>query len=221
MILQQIETEFSLDMSTASYSAFCELYAKNELVSSASKSQIDLTAIKRILEMFAEFAFDKNEREISIYEFKEIISKYQQHHRMTVDKNNLIKTLIETELIRSDQSYIEFAQNYQYRFFVASSIVEILPNDRVLALSKITRLASEMHLENSASILVLLGYLAQDNEIIQIIFEKAKSSLTDFIACDFDKSTEFARNLIDKIPQITLKILENPLVARLKVAEAV
>lgn len=208
MILQQLESQVGVDFSTASYSAFCELYVKQELKITNQTSGLERGMLERVLDLFAGQLFEKHQRALSKIEFYALVNKYAQDYKMQAEASRILDAFSANGILRESVEEIEFLHNYQYRYFVASNLARILEENRLDAMVKVRALVEELHLENSANIVVLLGHISRDREVVQCVLERAKRTFIDVEPCDFDRSTEFASRLTDRVPEVTLDLLE-------------
>lgn len=202
IILQQIETSLGHDITSASYSAFCELYVKQQLALMSEATKIDLGTFGAVLEEFAYRLYESRQRTISRPAFEALVAEYSRSKLIRVDPQRLIDALQSRGFLRNTASGIEFLYNYQFHYFTAAHVDSLLKTDPDKGREVVAGLVENLHLENNANIVVLLGHLSKDPRIMQAVLEKARSLLEAQQACDFDRSTEFVARLTDRVPQL-------------------
>jgi hypothetical protein len=212
MVLQQLEAHLGSNFNTATYSAFCELYVKQSLGEAAKTSNLNQGMLERILELFAYLIFETKETGIPMAKFDNLVTDYRTHYKMEVETQRILNELLVRGLVRQSMDGIEFCHNYQYRYFVASGLARLLQTNQLEANAMIQALVDDLHLENAANIIVLLGHITKDLSIVQRVFDRAKTTFIGLPSCDFDETTEFANRLTDRVPDVTVdvfNILEN------------
>ncbi|MWR36325.1 hypothetical protein GN073_08405, partial [Helicobacter pylori] len=158
-----------------------------------------------VLEELAYRLYDSGQRTISRPAFEALVAEYSRSKLIKVDPQRLIDALQSRGFLRNIASGVEFLYNYQFHYFTAAHVDSLLKTDPDKGREVVAGLVENLHLENNANILVLLGHLSKDPRIMRAVLENARSLLGTQQACDFDRSTEFVARLTDRVPQLVFR----------------
>lgn len=202
IILQQVEASFKHDIRDASYSNFCELYIKDVLLKISTLTEIETSTLNLILEAIADEMFQRKQIHVSQLAFNRVVAEYAQRKMLKVDGVALFRALNVSGLLRVSEDGIEFFYPYQFHYFVASSLVSKVTGEGIALGEVVKPLIAEIHLEQNASIIVMLGHLSKHPNLIKYVLEHTRGLMATQTPCDFDESTKFVSRLTDAIPKL-------------------
>lgn len=191
-VLQMLELQTPMKATHGTYGYFYEMMLTQTLTNKWRSQDVD-----KLYTYLAALAYDifsasgkpPNEERMRAFT-KEFCTTYATQ----IDIETTLRKLIECRiLLRRGDSY-EFKYNYLYFYFIARYFRDNIEDaqTRGAVLKHITNMASALHVEENANILIFFSYLAKTPIIIDEILRNAKDFYKDHEWCDLEKDAAFA-----------------------------
>ncbi|UYZ64131.1 STAND family AAA ATPase [Hymenobacter weizhouensis] len=168
LLAQQHNEKVNTNASTYGY--FYELLIIKSLTERVNVVSSDVK--NGYLTFLAKFMFEQELRGLTERQLREFHSRYEDEYFISVNYSSIIEVLIQTHLIEVRGDFYAFKYPYIFYYFIASSLRDRLSDDGAKA--DVTRLASTLHEEESANILLFLTHLTKDRFIIDQMIIAAK-----------------------------------------------
>jgi hypothetical protein len=169
-VLQASDSAKPVDTSASTYGYFYEIFIRNALASGSTSIQFDIKS--GYLSFLAFKMFSRGAAAISTDEFAAFHREYQDRYAQShLGFSDMRSELTRTRILQPFGDTFEFKYKYIYYYFVASYIKDHLADSEIRAI--VSRLTSELYVEESANIALFLAHVSRDPFIIDEMLRQA------------------------------------------------
>lgn len=198
VILQQLEASSHHRTNNGSYGYFYE-YLITQALGGRTPGEIDLKY--NFLADLAWLLHSRDNRELTEIEYLSFASKYGQEYRITIKAEQMLSELLAVGILnRRSTGHLYFKYKYNFYYFVARWLSQNL-SERI-ARDHVSKLASEIHREQYANILIFLSYLSKDPYILDTILGYSADLYADVAPCDLAEHTKYLNDLQQRVPEL-------------------
>jgi len=203
VLLQQVEasTKQSFSMPSGSYAFMYESLLTNALAAS-SRLQVDLDTQFSYLSELAYALFSGRQRSVSRERMYELHTRFCDDYSLVLDFDGLVADFVAAGVLEEKSGELGFRYPYLYYYFVSRDLSARLNDEAVRAY--ITLMASRLHHEESANILLFLTYFSRDAFILDSILGAAAALFPKYKEFDAGADAAFLGPLLEGIPQLVL-----------------
>jgi hypothetical protein len=200
-ILQTIETK-ATNLKASSYGFYYEfLITKSFKNVSIPTEEID--AFYNYITELANHCFERKTYRISIDNFQEFHSWYCKEYSITSEFSDVVKKLELAKILELYGGNYRFKYKYIFYYFEARYIANNLTIKDIR--DRVALLASRLHKEEYANILMFLTHLSKDPFIISEVLQNAKKIFESFEPAKFEDDIKTINNLLNEIPKLVLE----------------
>ncbi len=194
LVLQQIENTQIVDLTSASYAHLCQSHIIDTISKSIklkkSSNSLDFYTIEQILIDIGKLMCIKNSNKISSFELMQLIENYNKIYRDNIHYSDFKEIAELSDLLLENKDLMQFKYKYFYHFFVAKYL-QTLKTDSDLYKNILDAKIDQIYAEDNANIIVFLGFLNKDNQIINKLISASEKMLPEIKPSDFAKSMGF------------------------------
>ena len=173
-IFHTFESTTQQDLSHTSYGHCYHAIITMSLGRAGIKAE-DVDSYFNLLTELAYFMFDKNSKTVSQVNLDEFINQYEENF---VIPSRAIKKLTQAGIIKKKSKLYNFQYIYIYYYFVARYISRKMDDETIK--TKITELFSDIHLKDSANILIFITHHTTDKDLLSQIMLSARSTFKEY-----------------------------------------
>lgn len=190
-ILQTWEANQSVQTVSGSFGQVYEALIARALT--ARGQRIPSDAKYTILSMIAFHLYKSEKRWLDDTELAEVLRHYAQDFGLTVDMELLRKELCTGQMLCWNDGAYKFNHKYVFYYFTARYIRDFIADRGTdSGLNELVgSLASTVHEEDAANILIFLVYLTKSDLIIDAILATARQLFPEVAPCDLDEHIQF------------------------------
>ena len=200
IVLQQIEAQTNLNISSGALGYLYESLITNSLSKTAKRLSLD-TAYTYLSEI-ANQMLDLRTRRLSEGQMTEVHRSYCDDYKLALRFEVIEKALVDADILAVHEGWYSFKFKYCYYYFAARHLRDRLTTDE--GKERLRHLTEHVYKEEFANILVFLTYLSKDPIVIDEMLRAASSVYPNVEPCDFASHTNFVTSLHDKLPKSVL-----------------
>jgi hypothetical protein len=130
--------------------------------------------------------------------FEDAYSSYCAQYHVDPDRERLLQDLLNSSLLERKHGNVGFKYKYVYFYFVAKHLRDNLEHPETRA--RIQALATSLHLEESANVLLFLCHLCKDSFVLTTVLNAARALMAGELVLDFEQplvvlSPQYSPNL--------------------------
>ena len=203
VLLQQLEVHRRLDVTSTSGSyGFLYETLLTIALGQASKLKLDLDTQYSYLSELSYFLFLKRTKRLSrdqVYDWHNIFCK---DYGRRLEFQELMLNFSTAGILIIREGVVSFKYPYLFYYFLGRYFRDHLEDANVRA--SVVAMASRLHHEESANVLLFLTYLSKNPFIIDSIVESAVRIFSSEAECNIEADTAFLGQLLADIPRLVL-----------------
>ena len=203
VLLQQLEVHRRLDVTSTSGSyGFLYETLLTIALAQASKLKLDLDTQYSYLSELAFFLFSKRTKRISRDQVYDWHINFCKDYGRRLEFQELLLNFSTAGILTIREGIISFKYPYLFYYFLGRYFRDHLEDSTVRA--SIAAMASRLHHEESANVLLFLTYLSKNPFIIDSVVESAVHIFSSEAECNIEEDTAFLGQLMADIPKLVL-----------------
>ena len=204
-VLQAWEASQSHDMQAGSYGHIYEELITRAL-RKASDQPEDVDTKYTYIARLAYYAFEKQQRFLSLEQIREVYGEYVRLYRVTFGLERMLNELESARILKKVDGNFHFKYKYVYYYFVARYFKETIgvPDEAPALKNRLLEMADRVHNEEYANILAFYVYRTKDQEIIDRLVANANKIYDEYPPCDFDGHVAFLNKIYTSLPTLEL-----------------
>ena len=186
IILQQLEYQSERLQDRSNYGYMYEfLITKSILDMKKNNKSISDDVATGILISVAEFMLKKHKKVITLYEYSQIVEKYNKRFIMNASDLIYLEEYTNVDLVELDDEQLQFKYPYIHYYFTAKHIASHLNENDIKEL--ILEMTENLQIEEYADIMIFLCHLSKETYIFSSVLKSSKKLLQNYQNFDFDK----------------------------------
>lgn len=134
-------------------------------------------------------------------ELSEWHDDYKERYLLSVGGAEILEILTTARILRVGDGSVSFWHEAYRHYFLARFLRDRIRTDA--ARDQVRQLASSLHDEQSAAVLIFLAYMCKDDFVVDALLSAARSLLADFERADLVQHTAFVTG-VDGLPKLEL-----------------
>ena len=191
-ILQANESSTELDLKANTHGYFYELFIK-QLIARNVSSAVAMNILTAYLSHLAHSMHLSGKQEITEAEMRKLHSKLQIEYEVLKSFSDQVEQLLRMQLLRRSNDVLKFKQPYIFYYFLALYLHNHLDEPTIQAL--ISRMVSELFIEQNASTLLFLAHLTKDRRILDSLLAICDSQFSNAIPALLQDDVKFVSDL--------------------------
>ena len=202
-LLQQMEVHKRLDV-TSSCGSYGFLYETllTITLAQASKLNLDLDTQYSYLSELAFFFFRNRTKKLSRNQVYDWHADFCRDYGRRLDFEDLLTNFTSAGVLAFREGAVSFKYPYLYYYFLGRYFRDHLEDNEVR--TYIATMASRLHHEESANVLLFLSYLSKSPVILDSIVQSAIRLFSSAAECDIEADTAFLGQIIADLPKLVL-----------------
>lgn len=203
VLLQQLEAHKRLDItsSSGSYGFLYETLLTISL-SQASRLKLDLDTQYSYLSVLAFSFFQNRTKKLSRDQVYDWHLKFCRDYSRRLDFEDVLTNFTTAGVLAFRDGVVSFKYPYLYYYFLGRYFRDHLEDNEVK--TSIATMASRLHHEESANVLLFLSYLSKSPLILESILQSARRLFSSEAECNIETDTIFLGQIIADIPKFVL-----------------
>jgi len=204
-VLQAWEASQGHDMQAGSYGHIYEELITRAL-RKASDEPEDVDTKYTYIARLAYYAFEKQQRFLSLEQIREVYGEYVRLYRVTFPLERMLNELEAARMLKKVDGNYHFKYKYVYYYFVARYFKETIgvPEEASALRNRLLEMSDRVHNEEYANILAFYVYRTKDQEVIDRLVANANKIYDEYPPCDFDKHIGFLNKIYTSLPTLEL-----------------
>jgi predicted kinase len=128
--------------------------------------------------------------------------QYCERHLVAFDHPKFVDDLLSVGILREDNGWVEFSYPYIQFFFVARYLKAHLHENEVRSL--VREHASNLHDEETATVMVFLAHLSSDPFVLDTMVQAAMGLFNEYEEWNTTEQTQYLNTLIRETPKLAL-----------------
>ena len=194
MILQTAEASASPGTGSGAYGYLYEML----ITSALAKASASLADVDTKYTYVAHLAHAVYRSDVTVglsrEEVEEVSREYFLKFRMSFSVDEMLVDLEKVDILSNVGGCYSFRYKYIYCYFVARYFRDCAAGESGTK-DEIKKMASRLHVEDYANVLVFYLYLTRDLEVIEHVLQVARQVYSNHEPCDFRNDVEFVNKL--------------------------
>ncbi|MBI9109567.1 metallophosphoesterase [Maridesulfovibrio ferrireducens] len=163
----------------------------------------DIDALYNYLTELSYKLFFDNTSSLTSTEINDFHTLYCDEYSLNLDKNSLLKTLTDSNILRNFNDEFSFRYTYYYYYFLARYISQHIQQE--CAQKIITEMCSTLHLDESSNVIMFLTHLCKSPYVLEQVLQNSKKIFDTNKPTTLQKDVEIINKLVNRLPQIELE----------------
>lgn len=203
VLLQQLEVRKPLNIaSSCSSHGFLYETLLTITLTQASKLKLDLDTQYTYLSELAFFFLKNSTKKLTRNQVFDWHLNFCKDHGRRLDFEEVLTNFTVAGVLSFRDNTISFKYPYLYYYFLGRYFGDHIEDEEVR--TYIAKMASRLHHEESANVLLFLSYLSKSPLIIESIVKSAISLFSSIAECNIEKDTAFLGQILEDLPKLTL-----------------
>jgi predicted MPP superfamily phosphohydrolase len=179
-ILQAHEHSQPVDITASTYGYFYELLIRQSLASVASQTDFDIWL--HYLANIANVMFARGHVAVDERTLRDAHGRFEEEQLIKLGFVDIVSQLVKRQVLEVRDDLYAFKYPYIRYYFIASYLRDHIAHEETR--QSISRLATELHREENANILLFLAHLSKDPFIVEQILAAGERAFPDAQAVD-------------------------------------
>ncbi|HEV2912855.1 MAG TPA: metallophosphoesterase [Pyrinomonadaceae bacterium] len=201
-MLQVLEANANLNTASGAYGYFYEVIIIQSL--SIHRTQaIPMDMLTTYITLIAYEIFKSKQHYLNEEDLDEVTNRYFSDYGIRFNRETMLRILENSKILLHKGNEYRFNYKYVYYYFVAKYLATNLntKGQQKAIRQWITRMASNLYVEDYANIVIFLVYLTKDEKTIIQILEQAKTLYAEYDPFNLDSHVDFANRLQLEAPR--------------------
>lgn len=193
-MLQGLDSGDQADISGSAYGYFYEILIRTTLAKDSRQDEFNIRI--GFLTWLGSWMFEQGRTAASEEELRVLHSQYEQRFDVRRSFRDVVDDLENRlVLVRFGDKY-EFKYKYYQYYFVARYLSQMITKHRAEAERRLRDLAADVADEEKANILLFLAHLTDDDMVVSLLIESAKSHFADQQIARLEEDVEFLSEFV-------------------------
>ncbi len=188
-MLQGLDSGAQSDFGGSAYGYFYEILIRTTLA--RESRQDDFNIRLGWLTWLGGWMFENGRTDITEDELKGVHASYAEKFDVKRRFGDLVADFERRLVLVRDGGKYRFKYKYYEYYVVARHLSQMISKQRGEALPRLQRLAADLASEENANILLFLAHLTDDDLVVSLLVERAKSQFQEFQVARLDEDVDF------------------------------
>ena len=204
-VLQTLEAGVPVNSVAGTYGSLYEALITRNLVLSGQVPSI--IAKRTFLGEVAYKMLSTGRKALDTGEMEQVYQDFREQKALSFDWREVVRGLVRTNVMVFRDTFCGFRYAFMYAFFVAEHLADMLGSrsQAQLVYDTIERLSKELHVTDSANIVLFMCYLSRDERLMDIMLQHAAGLYSEYEPSRMEDDIAFLKKMWVSPAQLSLK----------------